>query len=58
MLLEAIDFPDAKTQCYVESASTNKAEAVQNAGFRHEATLKNQIQHEGSGVDVLVFARN
>ena len=58
MLLEAIDFPDAKTQCYVESASTNKAEAVQNAGFRHEATLKNQIQHQGSGVDVLVFARN
>ncbi len=58
VLLEAIDFPDAKIQCYVESTSTSKTEAVQNAGFYHEATLKNQIQHHDRDVDVLVFARD
>ena len=57
-LLEAIDLPDAKIQCYVESTSTSKADAVQNAGFHHEATLKNQIQHQDRGIDVLVFAHS
>lgn len=57
-LLEAIDLPDAKIQCYVESTSTRKAEAVENAGFDHEATLKNQIHHRDRGIDVLIFARN
>ena len=57
-LLEAIDLPDTKTQCYVESTSTSKVEAVQNAGFYHEATLKNQIHHQDRGIDVLIFARS
>ena len=57
-LLEAINFPDTKIQCYIESTSASKVETVQNAGFRHEATLKNQIQHQDTGIDVLVFAHN
>jgi hypothetical protein len=58
LLLSAIDLPDAKIQCYVEAGSAEKAEVLESAGFYHEATLKDQIQHDGEGVDVLVFARN
>ena len=58
VLLEAINLPDAKVQCYVESIAASKVQTLQNAGFRHEATLKDQIQHQDRGVDVLVFAHN
>jgi hypothetical protein len=58
VLLEAINLPDAKVQCYVESTAKGKADVLENAGFHHEATLKNQIQHQDKGVDVLVFARD
>ena len=58
VLLEAINFPDTKIQCYAESTSTSKAVALQNAGFHHEATLKNQIQFQDRSIDVSVFARN
>ena len=57
VLLSAINLPDAKTQCYVEATSAGKAQALENAGFHCEATLKNQIQQDGQGVDILVFAR-
>ena len=57
VLLSAINLPDAKIQCYVEGASEGKANALEEAGFHCEATLKNQIQGDGQGMDVLIFAR-
>ena len=57
VLLDAIHLPDAKVQCYLDAKSAGKAETLENLGFHHEATLKNQIQRDGQGTDVLIFAR-
>ena len=57
ILMEAINLPEAKVQSYVESTATGKAQTLENAEFHHEATLKNQIQRQETGMDVLVFAR-
>ena len=58
VLLDAIHLPDAKVQCYFDANSRAKAEALENSGFHHEATLKNQIRRDSQGMDVLIFARN
>lgn len=56
-LLSAINFPDAKVQCYVDNGAKKKAEVLETAGFMCEGQLKNQFAYSGQDYDVLVFAR-
>lgn len=56
-LLSALDFPEAKVQCYIDSRAKKKAEALETAGFTCEGQLKNQFTYGAHDYDVLVFAR-
>ena len=56
-LLKALDYPSAKIQCHADGDAHAKAAAVQAAGFRHEATLQNQIECGGKTLDVVVYKR-
>ena len=56
-LLLAVQFPDAKVQCYVDSGAEQKASVLEASGFTCEGRLKNQFEYGGQDYDVLVFAR-
>lgn len=56
-LLSAVEFPESKVQCYVDSSSDKKAEVLETAGFTCEGQLKNQFRYGGQDYDVSVFAR-
>ena len=56
-LLSAVNFPDVKVQCYVDSSAAKKAEVLETAGFTCEGRFKNQFAYGGQDYDVLVFAR-
>ena len=56
-LLSAVEFPDVKVQCYVDSSAKKKAEVLETAGFTREGQFKNQFVYGGQDYDVLVFAR-
>ena len=58
VLLSEINLPDGKVQCYVDAESKAKTNVLEAAGFHCEATLKNQIQRDDQGIDVLIFARH
>lgn len=56
-LLSAVQFPDAKVQCYVDSSAEKKASVLEASGFTCEGQLKNQFEYGGKDYDVMVFAR-
>lgn len=56
-LLSAVEFPDLKVQCYVDSTSENKIGVLEAAGFSFEGRFRNQFSYGGQGYDVLVFGR-
>lgn len=56
ILLEAIEFPPGKCQCYVDATSAQTAHALQSAGFRREGLLHAQFRHQGSPVHVAIFS--
>ena len=56
-LLSALQFPELKVQCYVDSAAKKKAAVLEAAGFACEGRFKNQFTYNGQHYDVLVFAR-
>ncbi len=56
-LLSAIEFPQSKVQCYIDSGAKKKAEILETAGFTCEGRLKNQFAYGGQNYDVLMFAR-
>lgn len=56
-LLDALNMPQSKIQCYVDSIQTGKAECLEKMGFHHEATLKRQIRHGSDALDVHIFAK-
>lgn len=57
-LLEAMKLPDGKIQCYVDATSPKeKMEALAQAGFEHEATLKNQFEWGGEWFDILIYSK-
>ncbi len=54
-LLEALDLNvGAKVQCYTDSASPQKAEALARCGFRLEATLRDQVKNDDEWLDVSI----
>ena len=55
--LSAVEFPDAKVQCYVDSGAKKKAEILEAAGFSCEGRFKNQFVYGGQYYDVSVFTR-
>ncbi len=57
-LLEAFALPSGrKVLCYVEPGDGPKTAALQDAGFIHEATLRQQYKAAGKVLDVEVYAR-
>lgn len=56
-LLKTLEYPRAKVQCHVDGDAHAKAAAIRASGFQHEATLRNQIECEGEGLDVAVYRR-
>jgi len=56
-LISAMNLPQAKIQCYVDSTPTNKAKSLEVADFQQEAELKNQIRRGEDFLDVSIFAR-
>lgn len=56
-LLAALNFPELKVQCYVDSSAEKKAEVLQAAGFSYEGRFKNQFEYREQHYDVLVFGR-
>ena len=54
-LLDKIEFPKVKIQCYVDSASPEKISLLEKAGFEKEATLKGQISWDGRTLDVMIY---
>jgi len=53
VLLDAVEWPSAKVQAYVDANSSWKRECLLEAGFEIEATLKKQLR----GLDVQVLSR-
>ncbi|MCK5328190.1 MAG: GNAT family N-acetyltransferase [Candidatus Latescibacteria bacterium] len=52
-LLDALNFPEGKIQCYADSGSPDKIRALEQAGFRQEVVFKRQIRTEnGARLDV------
>ena len=56
-LLSAVDFPESKVQCYVDSSAKKKASVLEKAGFTCEGQFKDQFTYGEQPYDVLVFAR-
>ena len=57
-ILDAVEWPDAKVQCYTDLGCPAKVEALEAAGFVQEALLPKQLAWEGSLLDVAIFTRN
>jgi GNAT superfamily N-acetyltransferase len=56
-LLDALDFPEGKIQCYADSRSSDKMRALEQAGFRQEAVFKGQLRtDDGECLDVRGYA--
>lgn len=56
-LLEAVRWPEAKVQCYVEAGLDEKVFALEAAGFEREVTLRGQLAKRDMFADVLVTSR-
>lgn len=58
VLLNALELPEGKTQCYVDARSPGeKIAALQQAGFKREALLKKQFMWGGEWFDVFIYSR-
>ena len=56
-LLDALNFPEGKIQCYADSGSTEKMRALEQAGFRQETVFKGQLRtDDGARLDVRGYA--
>jgi len=56
-LIEAIDIPDGKIQCYVDAKSIGKIQCLVNSDFKPEAVLKDQLKYGDKSLDVLIFSK-
>lgn len=56
-LIDAIDLPNGKIQCYVDANSIGKIQCLLNSGFKPEAVLRDQLKHGNQSLDVLIFSK-
>ncbi|MBD3184231.1 GNAT family N-acetyltransferase [Candidatus Poribacteria bacterium] len=57
-LVESIDMPDGKIQCYVDATSPDeKIKALEKTGFKQEAVMKNQFMWNDKPFDVLLYSK-
>jgi hypothetical protein len=57
-LLNALELPEGKIQCYVDAASPGeKIDALQQAGFKREVLFKNQFNWNDEWFDVFVYSK-
>jgi len=55
LLLDAVDWPSGKTQCYADEISLAKMECLLQYGFEREAILQRQISRGTTWMDVHVL---
>lgn len=55
LLLDSVEWPSGKIQCYVDTVSLAKAECLQKYGFEPEAILEKQVKHGNTWMNVNVF---
>lgn len=56
-LLSAVNFPELKVQCYIDSTAKKKAEILEAAGFVCEGRFKNHFSYRDKKYDILVYNR-
>lgn len=56
-LIESMRLPPAKVQCYADSQSTAKMEALEKAGFEKEAVLEEQIRKDDMPMHVVIYCK-
>jgi len=58
LLLNAMELPGGKIQCYVDAKSPGeKIAALQQAGFKREALLENQFSWNDEWFDVFIYSK-
>lgn len=57
-ILDRLEWPEAKVQCYTDLGCEAKVEALRAAGFTQEALLAKQLAWESRLLDVAIFTRN
>lgn len=58
ILLNALELPEGKIQCYVDARSPGgKIAALQQAGFKREALITNQFAWKDEWFDVFIYSR-
>jgi len=55
LLLNSVDMPSGKIQCYADEISIAKIECLMQYGFEREAVLQKQIKQVNTWMDVYVF---
>lgn len=56
-LIDSVELPPGKVQCYVEGGAQAKLSALEARGFEREALLRGQVCNCGEPVDIVVFSR-
>jgi len=56
-LAGSFHFPEGKMLAYADELSRAKIEALEQAGFEREGTLKNQLMKDGKPLDVFVYGK-
>ncbi|RKY02012.1 hypothetical protein DRP77_08610 [Candidatus Poribacteria bacterium] len=54
-LLDSLNLPDKKVQCYADSRSKRKIDLLLGRGFEEEGVMKGQISKGRERLDVLIF---
>jgi len=56
-LLDTLDLPSGKVQCYADIASSEKTAFLERQGFEQEALLKRQLKWQGAELDVAIYSK-
>jgi hypothetical protein len=57
-LLDALDLPEGKIQCYVDDRSPEKAAFLSGRGFQQEGVMKGQVRWGKDAVDVAIYSES
>ncbi len=58
LLVNALELPEGKVQCYVDARSpAEKTAALEHAGFKREAVLEDQFIYGSEWLDVYIYSR-
>jgi len=56
-LIDSLQLPSAKVQCYADSQSSAKIEALEECGFKREGVLEEQIKKDDMPLHVVIYGK-